>query len=470
MGPLSPASRLLDEEKKTKTSRASVGGAAAPSVGVKFMAPVDKVKTTSPEAQRRLKEFEEMQRREKLRRERDEEEKQRKARALEEAEAEVRRLESERARQAQSRHQEAEDESDAMEVDDLEHEHADVEEDPLEDPAAEFDMEQDEFVDERDPFEAGDRDEEEEEFEEELFGESNPAPVPVVEALRGNHARAPPRHSEPLPYSPRRAQLVAQQQAIANTPRRSFPLPTPPASSLRRQMVSTSSRSSATKSQQQKAISVRPVSTSVVSSKTVQTFKRVSTWTIAVVALVYSLWWREEKLAVGFCDTNSRSNPLVAQRATSLAVPSLPASLCSTLDALQLRPTCTPCPTHGFCQSGKFVGCSIDYVPRASALRLGGLLPIAPACVPDTEKLMVVAMQASKASKLLRKRRGEVVCGGLERLRKKQIAAGAARAGTGDHGAFVYGLEADHVLNALMRENEVSFSSRALCSPRLGGG
>ncbi|GAA5910254.1 uncharacterized protein JCM6883_001128 [Sporobolomyces salmoneus] len=449
MGPSTSASRLLEEEKKSKSSRASLGGGSTP-IGVKFMAPMDKVKTTPPEAQKLLKEFEETQKKERLRKQ-EEAERKRKQEELERAEAEVRRLELERERQRMEQEPEEGEEVEEMEIDDLEYDQGEPEVDPLMEDDQDLIIEEDEFIDERDPFEAGNPDEEEEEYEEELFAESAPAPPPVVQTLRGEQISTP-RRSEPLPYSPRQAQLKAQQQAIANTPRRSFPLPTPPTSSSKRQVALANSRPS---KQQQNAIALRSTS-SALSRDTAQTVKRVSSWTILLLTIVYSLWWREEKLAVGFCDTNSSSNQLVSQRSTSLAVPSLPPSLCTTLDALNLRPTCTPCPTHGFCQSGKFVGCSIDYVPKASALRLGGLLPIAPKCVPDTEKLMVVAMQASKASRLLRKRRGEVVCGGLERLRKKQNTAG--KDGLGDKEAFVYGLQADNVLSALMRENEASKS------------
>jgi hypothetical protein len=443
---------LIEDDKKSKGARVSLGGAGTPPVGIKFMASLDKVKTSPPEAQKRLREFEEAQKKEKLRKQKEAEEAERKRKELEKAEAEVRRLEAERARQRQEQREleeEPEAEEEAMEVDDLEYEQLEPEMDPLE--GGEDMEEEDEFVEEQDPFEARDPEEREEEYENELFGDSAPAPLPVLQTL----GRATPRRSEPLPYSPRQAQLAAQQQAIANTPRRSFPLPTPPASNSRRSLVPAKSRPSKDQ-QQSKAISLRSSASSALSTDTVHKVKHVSGWTILLLTIIYSLWWREEKLAVGFCDTNSSSNQLVSFRSTSLAVPSLPASLCTTLDLLNLRPTCTPCPTHGFCQSGKFVGCSIDYVPKASPLRLGGLLPIAPKCVPDTEKLMVVAMQASKASRLLRKRRGEVVCGGLERLRKKQITAGNGKGGVGDREAFVYGLQANNVLNALMRENEVS--------------
>ncbi|GAA5932755.1 uncharacterized protein JCM15063_002194 [Sporobolomyces koalae] len=435
-----PTSSFLTKEDKGKVrARASVGGSSSSTpIGVKFMVPVEKVKTTPPEAQKLVREYEDLQRKRKL-------EKEAKERAEREREAiEPRRNEVQQVPEP--------DIDDEMDIDEA------VEE-PEEDMLAreENEREMDEFGHEEDPFLGAEQEEE----EEESFAESEPVPPPVLATLRQDRI-ATPRRSEPLPYSPRQAQAQALADLHASS-RRSLPLVTPSASITKRSATGSGRKSklSSALSQGQQAVSLRPVASSPVklNSNTAQSVKRVSAWTVLLVAIVYSLWWREEKLAVGFCDTNSASNQLVATRSTSLAVPALPPSLCTTLDALHLRPTCTPCPTHGFCEDGQFVGCSIDYVPHASALRLGGLLPIAPQCVPDTEKLMVVAMQASKASRLLRKRRGEVVCGGLERLRKKQIKSDAGvGGGLGDTEAFVYGLQADNVLSALMRENEASKS------------
>ncbi|BGP29857.1 inner nuclear membrane protein enriched at telomere/subtelomere region [Rhodotorula toruloides] len=195
----------------------------------------------------------------------------------------------------------------------------------------------------------------------------------------------------------------------------------------------------------QSAIAVKPVPRSM-PTVDFSGMGRLARWALAALLVTYVLWWREEKLAAGFCDTNASTNALVASRHTSLAVPlpDLPPSLLHFADHLHLRPSCTPCPAHGYCADGAFVGCTVDYVPRQHPLRLGGLIPISPACVPDTEKLMMVAMQASKASRLLRQRRGEVICKGLEKHRRKQ----------GQAEAWIYGLNAEAVLAALRSENE----------------
>lgn len=185
-----------------------------------------------------------------------------------------------------------------------------------------------------------------------------------------------------------------------------------------------------------------------------EAIQRISLGSVVLGFLLCLLWWREEKIAAGFCDTGSTSNALVASRTGSLTLPTWlpppPPQILSFLDSSHLRPSCTTCPAHAICRDGSFLTCAPEYVPRVHPLSLGGLLPFAPICRPDTEKLMAVAMQASRAAGALRKRRGEVECGSGEKGRK----------GEGKGEAWVYGLGRGELLEALMREYEVSFLFR----------
>lgn len=186
--------------------------------------------------------------------------------------------------------------------------------------------------------------------------------------------------------------------------------------------------------------------------KAASTGRSFSTTALIMLFVSYALWWREEKIAVGFCDTNGETNTLVKTRQSnyspSLAlssIPALPPKLLHTLDVAHVRPTCTSCPAHGVCSDGAFVGCKPDYVPQANVLSLGGLLPVSPRCEPDTEKLMAVAVQASRAARLLKRRKGEVICAGLEKSRRKRKA----------DDVWVYGVSADDIMESLKTENEV---------------
>lgn len=169
---------------------------------------------------------------------------------------------------------------------------------------------------------------------------------------------------------------------------------------------------------------------------------------MAAVALLFLLgslvFWREDTVAAGFCDTNSSTNARIEARTTSVPasnwVTSLVPRTLTTLDAWNLRPSCTPCPAHALCQNAEFISCTLDYVPRNHPWRLAGLLPLPLRCVPDTAKLVAVAEQASTAVKLMRQRRGEVVCS--RRLEHARIKL--------DRGeAWVYGMEKGALMERL---------------------
>lgn len=171
---------------------------------------------------------------------------------------------------------------------------------------------------------------------------------------------------------------------------------------------------------------------------------------IILALFCYLLWYREETIAAGFCDTSLSTNAQIIERSGSLVLPSFlpsaPPAILSILDSLQLRPSCTPCPQHATCSSGSIISCEREYVLQPHFLSLGGLLPIAPRCQPDTEKLMAVAESASRASRRLRGRRGEVVCEGLLKTR--------IRDGRGE--AWTYGIGEERLREGLRRELEVS--------------
>lgn len=129
-------------------------------------------------------------------------------------------------------------------------------------------------------------------------------------------------------------------------------------------------------------------------------------------------WYRHEKAQLGYCDTGRPDNSLTRDLRGSqylrfgYADDSFGGLALNLADKAGLRPSCTTCPTHGTCDGTKFKGCDSDYVRRENPLALGGLLPVAPRCVPDTEKLVKIAEEAAGVARVLRRKRGEVVCKG----------------------------------------------------------
>lgn len=179
------------------------------------------------------------------------------------------------------------------------------------------------------------------------------------------------------------------------------------------------------------------------------------TISLFIILFISFIFWREETVAAGYCDTGSNSNArLEAKRHDEAISTTWSKTILTRLDSFHLRPTCTPCPDHARCSSAEFITCELDYVRTEHPFRFGGVLPLAPRCSPDTEKVVAVALQASRAAKVLRQRKGQVICGGIKSVRRK----------TGKSEAWVYGLTEEALLSGLDEKMLVS----CLCSRSSG--
>lgn len=123
-------------------------------------------------------------------------------------------------------------------------------------------------------------------------------------------------------------------------------------------------------------------------------------WVILTTLLSgYALWFRQEKLAIGYCGIGRPQNEL-----SRMQVPEW---------AGAVRPSCEPCPQHAFCYEGMETQCEQDYVLRPHPLSLGGLAPLPPTCEPDGEKVRRVKAVADRAVDELRDRNARWECGTL---------------------------------------------------------
>jgi hypothetical protein len=75
-----------------------------------------------------------------------------------------------------------------------------------------------------------------------------------------------------------------------------------------------------------------------------------------------------------------------------------------------LRPECEPCPPHARCYPEMELECVDDYIKVYSYASLGGLYPIPPTCVPDTEKERRVMIMSDAALNILRQNGAEKRC------------------------------------------------------------
>ena len=120
---------------------------------------------------------------------------------------------------------------------------------------------------------------------------------------------------------------------------------------------------------------------------------------LATLAAAYVVWWRKEKIEVGYCGIGKA--PITLQEMQVLEF----------LDFLQ--PKCEPCPQHAYCYNDMEAKCEKNFVLRHHPLALNGLLPLVPTCEADGEKARKVKAVADRAVEELRERRANFECGEL---------------------------------------------------------
>ncbi|OAA42605.1 Inner nuclear membrane protein MAN1 [Metarhizium rileyi] len=116
----------------------------------------------------------------------------------------------------------------------------------------------------------------------------------------------------------------------------------------------------------------------------------------------YGAWYRQEKLAVGYCGLGRQVKPLLPPE---IVVP----------DAILpfIEPQCEPCPPNAYCYEGFNVRCVQGFIQKPHPLSFGGLIPLPPTCEPDSEQERRVQAVADKVVEELRERRAKYECGDL---------------------------------------------------------
>ena len=142
-------------------------------------------------------------------------------------------------------------------------------------------------------------------------------------------------------------------------------------------------------------------------------------WVLAVTVLgAYAAWYRQEKVAVGYCGLGKEPNQLIP---SAIELPEWAAELTSKLGVESipvpdwigplLEPECEPCPPHAYCYDDFSVRCEADFILKPHPFSLSGLVPLPPTCEPDGEKVRRVQTVADKAVEELRNRRAKFECG-----------------------------------------------------------
>ncbi|GAB7360476.1 hypothetical protein MBLNU230_g8427t2 [Neophaeotheca triangularis] len=118
--------------------------------------------------------------------------------------------------------------------------------------------------------------------------------------------------------------------------------------------------------------------------------------TIAMLGGLAALW-RQEKVQVGYCGVGQPSHEVAGVHIPDWAE--------------VLRPECEPCPPHAYCYEELRTVCEPDFVLTPHPLSLGGVVPLAPSCEPDSMKARKVQSVKERAVEELRQHTARYECG-----------------------------------------------------------
>ncbi|KAI0974560.1 Man1-Src1p-C-terminal domain-containing protein [Xylaria arbuscula] len=144
-----------------------------------------------------------------------------------------------------------------------------------------------------------------------------------------------------------------------------------------------------------------------------KTSKKTPVFMILITMLaVYAGWYRQEKIAVGYCGAGSTVSSIPSEiEVPEWAQSVLPAEIPVPQFIIdKLEPDCEPCPAHAYCYGDFSVRCEQDYILKPHPFSLGGAVPLPPTCEPDGEKVRRVQAVADKAIEELRERAAKYEC------------------------------------------------------------
>lgn len=145
---------------------------------------------------------------------------------------------------------------------------------------------------------------------------------------------------------------------------------------------------------------------------------RIVSQGIAIFVMIsYLLWFRTQKQALGYCET-SYSGPFKREPLDLASDANVSTKFWHTVS-----PECIECPPHAVCEPDMHLWCVDGYVLRRHPFSLGGLLPISPRCLPDTQRQQEIREVKAVLLDELRKRHAINECGYLSSVDLEEVAA-----------------------------------------------
>ncbi|QLL30783.1 hypothetical protein HG536_0A05980 [Torulaspora globosa] len=129
----------------------------------------------------------------------------------------------------------------------------------------------------------------------------------------------------------------------------------------------------------------------------------ISLFLIIVMPIIYGLWYREQRILIGYCGHETETGKLFDSKITAL----------SKIDEFleSQKPNCLPCPDHAICYPLMQMKCQPEYALHRNRWSLHHLLPLSDSCVKDTKREKLVSEVVKKSLEFLRMKNAQYSCG-----------------------------------------------------------
>ena len=131
----------------------------------------------------------------------------------------------------------------------------------------------------------------------------------------------------------------------------------------------------------------------------------ILTLILLVIPIVLGLWYREQRVSVGYCGFERKCQTFHDIYPTIDQLTYVDSALA------KYAPNCIPCPENSICYPYMKIRCKPGYALQKSKLNLFGLIPMSDKCVKDDKRELLVKEMVQKSLEFLRTKNAELMCG-----------------------------------------------------------
>ncbi|CCE62904.1 hypothetical protein TPHA_0D02670 [Tetrapisispora phaffii CBS 4417] len=142
-------------------------------------------------------------------------------------------------------------------------------------------------------------------------------------------------------------------------------------------------------------------------SKLVHYFYQINLFLIIMLPVLFSLWYREQRILMGFCGHELPTRQIIPAKLNN-EYPAL-SNVNAWLESL--TPSCLECPANTICYEELNVKCKPDFYLTSNFYTLYGLLPIPRQCIKDDKRTKIVDEVIKKSLEILRAKNAQIDCG-----------------------------------------------------------